>query len=90
MPRAVLCRRLAAGSGTKVTATWCDHGFANLERGREARSLNTARRREERSQREAEKLYTIIIIPAAQPAGAGSGAQARKIGESVSTMEEAE
>jgi hypothetical protein len=36
------------------------HDFANLERAREVRSLNAARRRIERSRRDAQRVHTVI------------------------------
>ncbi len=59
-----LKRRERRGSGRLAWAAaryWQQYGFANLERARQQRSLNAARRRAERMQREAEQRHNVIF-----------------------------
>ena len=47
-------------AGLAAARYWRVRDFANLRLAREARSLNAARRREEKLRREAEKLHTVV------------------------------
>jgi len=48
-------------AGLAAARYWQQHDFANLERARQQRSLNAARRRAERLQREAEQRHNLIF-----------------------------